>query len=557
MNSRFDYAILDAIQNAIKTVKASPLILGGVAGSGGGAGGPVGGVVGYLPQTRVSYDLSEIASSGIPESGMSLLDNLNHIRYRLQAVEASGAFGSGAANFLQLLDTPDAYTGSTGKAVVVNATETGLEFALISGGGGGISDAPADNIYYGRRNNVWTNLKTYFDTLYSVLSHTHSGIYAALTHTHNHNDTTSIQGGTANEYYHLTFNDASEATTFFNGGINTHTQIDDGLLTANQKIDLTDGGSTTLHTHSGLVGGSGINEAPIDGFTYGRQNAEWVVFSGIVPTEAIVLGVDGALAVIGSATVPYLVTNPVTVSAWYIALETLGTSSSTIIDINKNGSSIFASGDRPTLLFNDANGWAKSGPPQVTTFIEGDIITLDIDQVAPGAVRLSAAGAINSAGVGGGGAGGSYDYVLVERQATNDTEGGTAVNASWETLHMNTEVWDTANICSVASYQITLAAGTYDCAITSLFFNTLATSLRLRNITDGSTALMGVTGYNGNGFQVHINGRFIITAQKTFEVQYYCENAQADYGLGPSVGFRTGGYTDTEVYTSAEFKRVG
>jgi hypothetical protein len=34
---------------------------------------------------------------------------------------------------------------------------------------GGIADAPSDSVYYGRRNGAWTNLKTYFDTLYALL----------------------------------------------------------------------------------------------------------------------------------------------------------------------------------------------------------------------------------------------------------------------------------------------------------------------------------------------------------------------------------------------------
>ena len=34
---------------------------------------------------------------------------------------------------------------------------------------GGITDAPSDSIYYGRRNAVWTNLKTYFDGLYQAI----------------------------------------------------------------------------------------------------------------------------------------------------------------------------------------------------------------------------------------------------------------------------------------------------------------------------------------------------------------------------------------------------
>lgn len=43
----------------------------------------------------------------------------------------------------------------------------------------------------------------------------------------------------------------AEATTFFDGGTGTHTAMDAGLLTAADKTDLTDGGLTTLHSHSG------------------------------------------------------------------------------------------------------------------------------------------------------------------------------------------------------------------------------------------------------------------------------------------------------------------
>lgn len=58
-----------------------------------GTGGPPGGFIGYLPQDRVSYDDIEVASSGIPASGISLVDNMNHIRYRLNSLETGGISG--------------------------------------------------------------------------------------------------------------------------------------------------------------------------------------------------------------------------------------------------------------------------------------------------------------------------------------------------------------------------------------------------------------------------------------------------------------------------------
>ena len=97
MNNDFSYTILEYINNAIRNSAIKPFNLGGVSASGGGSGTPPGGYVGYLPQTRVGYDLSEVASSGLPASGWSLLDNLNHIRYDIQTLETtiSGGVGGG------------------------------------------------------------------------------------------------------------------------------------------------------------------------------------------------------------------------------------------------------------------------------------------------------------------------------------------------------------------------------------------------------------------------------------------------------------------------------
>lgn len=73
---------------------AMPLYLGGVSSSGGGAGGPPGGFVGYLPQTRVTYDMEELESNATVVSA-TLLDNMNHIRYRLDQLESVPASGTG------------------------------------------------------------------------------------------------------------------------------------------------------------------------------------------------------------------------------------------------------------------------------------------------------------------------------------------------------------------------------------------------------------------------------------------------------------------------------
>ena len=187
INSRnFEYVVLDMIESANRNFKTNTLNLGGVAGSGGGLGGPPGGFIGTLPQYKVSYDMSEDSTDYTPASGMSLLDNLNHIRHRLTVVESGGgglpeapidgstygrkdgawavisgvaisgveeapidgnpyerkdgtwvvASGGGAGTFLDLSDTPNSYSGQGGKYVVVASGGSGLEFVTSSGGVG-------------------------------------------------------------------------------------------------------------------------------------------------------------------------------------------------------------------------------------------------------------------------------------------------------------------------------------------------------------------------------------------------------------------------------------
>ena len=52
-----------------------------------------------------------------------------------EEVDVTIAASGGAADFLALTDTPNAYTAQAGKFVKVNAGETALEFAALAGGG--------------------------------------------------------------------------------------------------------------------------------------------------------------------------------------------------------------------------------------------------------------------------------------------------------------------------------------------------------------------------------------------------------------------------------------
>ena len=83
--------------------------------------------------------------------------------------------------------------------------------------------------------------------------------------------------------------------------------------------------------------------------------------------------------------------------------------------------------------------------------------------------------------------------------------------------------------------------------------------LRLRNITDNTTELLGQSSYASASAHASLDGKFTITSPKIFEIQYIAEQNQggAEWVLGTSMQIRASNYTDVEVYTIAEFWKVG
>jgi hypothetical protein len=149
---KLDYVILDLLESTARNVKTHPLNLGGISGSGGGAGSPPGGFVGWLPQTRVAYDEDELGvatTSGVP----SLLDNLNHIRFRLDSLEAS----SGVLIVEEQDGAPS--VSSVDRIIFSGALVTDLGsgdvLVQVFGSGGGVEEAPLDGNQYARQSGDW------------------------------------------------------------------------------------------------------------------------------------------------------------------------------------------------------------------------------------------------------------------------------------------------------------------------------------------------------------------------------------------------------------------
>lgn len=280
---KIEYTVLDMIETAVRNVKVTPLNLGGVSGDDGGSGGPPGGIIGQLSQKKVAYDSTESETLFTPASGMSLLDNLNHIRYRIGELESGGVSGSGVVvvdDNQDITYDPTTHIHFSGAGVQVFDLGDGEVQVVISGGSGGGGD------------DTYLRLDTANDPLTDTLelindNPGNTGIYVQTTddaytgdfeqYAYNNNDVFSPvmflyrspgDSGTSVFNSYMLEAGADEGTGSILGGFIYYefngTEVfrvdNDGGVYSNQEILIT--------------------EAPINGQAYGRQDGEWVTISG-------------------------------------------------------------------------------------------------------------------------------------------------------------------------------------------------------------------------------------------------------------------------------------
>ena len=129
-----------------------------------------------------------------------------------------------------------------------------------------------------------------------------------------------------------------------------------------------------------------------DVLVYDETSGDWLPNADVTKTIAGDWSgfIDGTLIVITNGSGTFIVPRDCTISKVLIHCTDTGSAGSTIVDVNLNGTTIFtAPADRPELAYDDVDKVAASGTPSVTDLTVGDILTLDIDQVATGAEGLS------------------------------------------------------------------------------------------------------------------------------------------------------------------------
>ncbi len=147
------------------------------------------------------------------------------------------------------------------------------------------------------------------------------------------------------------------------------------------------------------------------------------------------------------------------------------------------------------------------------------------------------------------------DYICITDQKTANTNAGTFTSGAWRTRDLNTEQSDTGGHASVASNQITLAAGTYIASIVCPAVRVVGHQAKLYNVTDAANILIGTSGYSlsaddGNTHSF-IRGKFSIAGSKVLEVQHKSTATMNTYGFGLA-----GGSGEVEIYTVVELWKV-
>ena len=307
-----------------------------------------------------------------------------------------------------------------------------------------------------------------------------------------HNETTGKQGGTTDEYYHLTSDE--------------HTAVDN----LPDFLQVEEQGATPATPASGFM----RIYAKTDGKLYTVDDAgtETEIGSG-GGAGGFAHYEEGTLATATNIR-SWVATSDGDFGDVYITCKDTGSASSTIIDINKNGTTIFTTqANRPTLAYDDADDVA-SGTPDVTSYEAGDVITVDIDQVATGASGLS----VNINVGGAGGSGGNPD---IGARVYNSANISIPHNTN-TILTFDSERWDTDTIHDTTTNTSRLTcktAGKYIISAGVEFSADTAQQRQVKILLNGTT----VIAYHSNDTSNVPTPRFAISTPYNLAVNDYVE----------------------------------
>ncbi len=152
------------------------------------------------------------------------------------------------------------------------------------------------------------------------------------------------------------------------------------------------------------------------------------------------------------------------------------------------------------------------------------------------------------------GAGSVGALIVIRDKKAQNTAGGTFTSGAWRTRDLNEELVDTGAHASVATNQITLAAGTYRIRASAPAMEVGRHQTRWQNVTDATTISTGTSEFSSNAAayaqsRSWIDDRFTIAGTKTFELQHQAAVTKATNGYGVEANL-----TD-EIFSVVELTR--
>lgn len=150
---------------------------------------------------------------------------------------------------------------------------------------------------------------------------------------------------------------------------------------------------------------------------------------------------------------------------------------------------------------------------------------------------------------------GGVPDVILEDQKPAGTDGGSFITGADRTRTLNTEVRDVYGICSLASNQFTLPAGTYYIEWSAPASVVASHQTFLYNATATSEVKRGKTAFTTSGSNIMTDsaGQAVvaIAVSSAFEIRHRCTSTQYTNGFGTAAGF------GTEVYTTVKIWKIG
>ena len=154
---------------------------------------------------------------------------------------------------------------------------------------------------------------------------------------------------------------------------------------------------------------------------------------------------------------------------------------------------------------------------------------------------------------------GLMTYALICDKKDSTTAGGTFTSGAWRTRDLNTKIADPDNIVTIpaSNDQFTLQAGSYLIEANAPGYHVNRHTLRIQNITAGTTVQVGQTVY-ANATNTVANNSFVvarvtITGSTVFEIQHRSQSNHANNGMGVQTEINgvDSIYTTVKIYKEA------